>query len=240
MATISKGFSFGATETVTNAKLHTLVDGASISGISNSDIAADAAIASSKINFTLSDYVTIAGEQTITGAKTFSNTTTFSTALANTNIAAITQANKVAGSSFYALASCVSGAGKLPQANLPTIDEILPAQGSASGKFLTSDGANSSWDDLSPVVENVYDYSTSGTTSTDRTSGIKVACGRRSIGVGGSETVTGLPFTSATSYYVVATGETEDKTVWVSRDSASQITLNCSVACDTHWIAIGT
>jgi hypothetical protein len=147
MATISKGFTFGATETVTNAKLHTLVDGASITGISNSDIASDAAIDSSKINFTLSDYVTIAGDQTITGSKTFSGTTTFSTALANTNLAAITQASKVSGTSFYALASCISGAGQLPRVNqaLQDIDALLPSQTGNSGKVLTTDGTDSSW-----------------------------------------------------------------------------------------------
>ena len=63
---------------MTAAKLHALVDDASIASIINSDIAADANIDSSKISFSLADYVTIAGTQTITGAKTFSATSTFS------------------------------------------------------------------------------------------------------------------------------------------------------------------
>jgi hypothetical protein len=71
-ASISRGYTFGATETVTNAKLHSLVDDASISGIIDSDIAAGANIDSAKINFDLSDYVTLAGDQTVTGNKTFS------------------------------------------------------------------------------------------------------------------------------------------------------------------------
>lgn len=49
MATLAKGYSFGATESVTNAKLHALVDSATITGIVNADIAAGAAIDFSKI-----------------------------------------------------------------------------------------------------------------------------------------------------------------------------------------------
>jgi hypothetical protein len=144
-ATISRGYTFGATETVTNAKLHALVDDASISGIIDSDIAAGANIDSAKINFDLSDYVTLAGDQTVTGNKTFSGTSTFSTVLTNQNLAPIATASYVSGLSFYALASCTSGVGKLPLANVPTIDSLLPAQGSASGQFLTTNGSVSSW-----------------------------------------------------------------------------------------------
>lgn len=49
MATFTRGQTFGATETVTNTKLHNLVDNASISGITNADIDANAAIEFSKL-----------------------------------------------------------------------------------------------------------------------------------------------------------------------------------------------
>lgn len=49
MATISRGYSFGSTEQVTAAKLHSLVDSASISSISNSDYS-NSSITDSKIN----------------------------------------------------------------------------------------------------------------------------------------------------------------------------------------------
>jgi hypothetical protein len=49
MATFSKGYTFGSTEQVTNAKLHALVDSATISGITNDDIDSAAAIATSKL-----------------------------------------------------------------------------------------------------------------------------------------------------------------------------------------------
>ena len=49
MATLSKGYTFGSSEQVTNAKLHALVDSATIAGIVNADIDASAAIASSKL-----------------------------------------------------------------------------------------------------------------------------------------------------------------------------------------------
>lgn len=49
MATITKGYTFGASESVTNAKLHSLVDSATITGIVNADVAAGAAIDFTKI-----------------------------------------------------------------------------------------------------------------------------------------------------------------------------------------------
>lgn len=66
MANLSKGYTFGATETVTNAKLHALVDDGSVSGIVNADIAADASIDSSKIDLTSAGYMTSGGAATIT------------------------------------------------------------------------------------------------------------------------------------------------------------------------------
>jgi len=48
-ASIVKGKTFGSTEEVTNTSLHTLVDSATISGIVNAEIAADAAIVDTKL-----------------------------------------------------------------------------------------------------------------------------------------------------------------------------------------------
>ena len=50
MATLTKGQTFGATELVTNTKLHNLVDSATITGIINAEIDASAAIVGSKLN----------------------------------------------------------------------------------------------------------------------------------------------------------------------------------------------
>ncbi len=49
MAVCTRGYTWGATESVTNAKLHSLVDSATITGIVNADVAAGAAIDFSKI-----------------------------------------------------------------------------------------------------------------------------------------------------------------------------------------------
>lgn len=46
MATITKGYTFGATEQVTNTKLHSLVDSATISGIAQADLAAATGVVS--------------------------------------------------------------------------------------------------------------------------------------------------------------------------------------------------
>lgn len=49
MATVTKGKTFGTTEEVTAAKLHQLVDSATVTGIVNADIGAAADIAGSKL-----------------------------------------------------------------------------------------------------------------------------------------------------------------------------------------------
>ena len=49
MAELSKGYTFGATELVTNVKLHTLIDSGSISNIVNADINANASIVDTKL-----------------------------------------------------------------------------------------------------------------------------------------------------------------------------------------------
>jgi hypothetical protein len=51
-ATITRGQTFGTSEQITNAKLHALVDSATISGIVNAEIASDAAINITKLAVT--------------------------------------------------------------------------------------------------------------------------------------------------------------------------------------------
>lgn len=77
MTTCSRGYTFGATEQVTNSKLHTLVDSATISSIVNADISSAAAIAESKINFDGSTVCKLGTTQTINGNKTFTGTLDF-------------------------------------------------------------------------------------------------------------------------------------------------------------------
>lgn len=78
MAIISRGYTFSATETVTNSKLHQLVDDATITAIVDADISAGAAIQFSKL-----------------------------------------LASSIDGSLLVNLPNIVSGAGKIPFANLP-------------------------------------------------------------------------------------------------------------------------
>lgn len=95
MATLSKGYSFGATEEVTAAKLHSLVDSATIASIATADIS-NSAITDAKINdvsgakFTTlttipagagvipaanlpTDNVKLTTDQTVAGVKSFSS-----------------------------------------------------------------------------------------------------------------------------------------------------------------------
>jgi len=78
MGTITRGQTFGATETITNTKLHTLVDDATVTGIVNADVSAGANIDSSKINLASSGYLTTGANFTITGVYTFTTSPVFS------------------------------------------------------------------------------------------------------------------------------------------------------------------
>jgi len=49
MATITKGYTFGATELVTNTKLHTLVDSGTVTAIVNADVDTNAGIVATKL-----------------------------------------------------------------------------------------------------------------------------------------------------------------------------------------------
>ena len=77
-ATISKGKTFGATESVTNTKLHALVDDGTVTGIVNADIDAGADIDSSKIDLSSSGYMTTGANLTVTGTHTYSTAPVFS------------------------------------------------------------------------------------------------------------------------------------------------------------------
>jgi len=72
MGTITRGTTYGSTETITNAKLHLLVDAATVTGIVNADVSAGAAIASSKIDLTSAGYVTTGANNAFTGDNSFS------------------------------------------------------------------------------------------------------------------------------------------------------------------------
>ena len=78
MGTITRGTTYGSTETITNAKLHLLVDAATVTGIVNADVSAGAAIASSKIDLTSAGYVTTGANNAFTGDNTFTGDTSSS------------------------------------------------------------------------------------------------------------------------------------------------------------------
>jgi hypothetical protein len=174
-AVISRGYTFGSTEQVTNAKLHALVDDAVISGIVNADISDGANIDFDKIaggtidggNLTgLGNVTPSAGILPVANGSTglgacalgdilyasatnvwarLARSTTATRYLANTGASNIPQWDQVN------LANGVTGV--LPIANGGTgqttaqtaIDALLPSQTGNSGKFLTTNGSTSSW-----------------------------------------------------------------------------------------------
>jgi hypothetical protein len=140
VATLSRGQTLGATETVTNTKLHNLVDQASVSNIVNADCASDMALVDTK----LSDITTggkvrgtaisnLASIPTGAGVVPFANISL--TSIPNPDILPLTLTSWVDGASLRNLASIPSGAG---QFNYDTIVSSL-----ASGGLAQFDGVNS-------------------------------------------------------------------------------------------------
>lgn len=73
MATVTRGYSFGSTEQVTNVKLHTLVDSATVTSIVNADVDAGAAISDTKLDLaTIAQAIQFNGGLTIAALATMS------------------------------------------------------------------------------------------------------------------------------------------------------------------------
>ncbi len=81
MANLGKGYTFGSTESVTNTKLHNLVDLGTCTGIVNADVNVAAAILETKIATDGTRFVALTGTQTVAGDKTFSGDCDFTGAL---------------------------------------------------------------------------------------------------------------------------------------------------------------
>ena len=145
-ATISKGYTFGATETVTNTKLHTLVDSATISGIVNADIDGAADIDSTKIDLSSSGYLaTGTPTATITGDWTFEGQTNIDNLVAS--LASIGTADINGGTLDGVNIGTTTATGELIVNNASDAADGLGDQGT-SGEVLTSagSGANPTWE----------------------------------------------------------------------------------------------
>lgn len=115
MATLTRGYSFGSTEQVTNSKLHYLVDSGTVTSIVDADISNSAAIAYSKLSIGSAaiNYSKLNLTDSIVNADINS-----AAAIADTKLATISTAGKVSGAALTSLSSTPSGAGVIPTANL--------------------------------------------------------------------------------------------------------------------------
>lgn len=179
MAVLTKGYSFGATETVTAAKLHALVDSGSISGIQTTDISDDV-ITDDKIN-------------SVGGAKF----TTLSAIPGGAGVIPTANIPNITGDKITALASLPSGAGFLPIANLASIPSSLlthlasiPTNAGvfnyqsivtslASGGYPSYNGANNFVGANPATVDFTFVTSFNVSSNTTGTSGTVLAAGKR-------------------------------------------------------------
>lgn len=128
MADITRGTTYSVTETITNAKLHALVDDATIANIVNTDIDANAGIVASKLS-DITDAGKVSGSAirnlpslpSSAGLIPYINIPSQSLAsIPNSSLIPLSLASWVSGQAFKDLASIPSSAGLFPPANLPS------------------------------------------------------------------------------------------------------------------------
>lgn len=168
MANLSKGYSFGATETVTATKLHNLVDLGSVSGIVNADIAPGADIDATKLDLTSAGYTTSGGNFDITGLWNLNNVGGMKVA----SIASIAQARvsnlygvnsfdtNLVVSSIASIASIRTASIGMPSTTVTDIkDEDNMASDSATS-LATQRSVKAYVDTLVAAINSVDDYTT--------------------------------------------------------------------------------
>lgn len=145
------------------------------------------------------------------------------------NTAGIFTYGDVYGSALISLPSIASSAGEIPTAN-------LAGTGTASGNtFLRGD---QTWNNATTL----YSYGSSTTGSTIINAVLKVAYGSFSY-TSGNVNVTGLPFTSSSSYSVTCVNGdlTPANTYSCETVSGSEFTVQATSSTHTvNWIAVGT
>lgn len=173
MATLNRGITFSSTETITNTKLHLLVDNATISGIVDADISPGAAIQFSKLLASAIDaslLVNLANMVAGAGKIPFANlpvpfgsTYVSLISIPNLSLQPIVLASWIDGISFRNLQSSPSLAGQFPYWSLvgslgsgsfPAFDGVSKFVGSSGAAIavLGDYPANStSFNSLSPV-----------------------------------------------------------------------------------------
>jgi hypothetical protein len=163
------------------------------------------------------------------------NVSAITGSLPDSNLATISTAGKVSCAALTTLSSTPSGAGVLPIANI--------ASGTPTGaKFVRDDGVLAL---PSSAIGTAYDYGTSTSSYTARSSGVLIAYGVATQ-IGGTITVSNLPFSSSSSYTISCTryhsgGYASQTIEIISKTSSSfQAQDNLGSTYPVEWICIGT
>jgi hypothetical protein len=223
-ATVTKGKTFTTNEEVTAAKLHQLVDSATVSAIDQSDVA------------TNYGFVIKSSSQPSDTDALWNDTGTDACLKAY-----VSGAYEEVGSSPASI-----NTGAVTSTSLNTADATLSGYLSLVGNINLA-GSILSDSRVAPMLY-ANNLTTSGALKTDSvvsSQNVTICYGWRTVGGEASATVTGLPFTSATTYIVLCTMNEDNTTnrynMKADRNSGSQITIynptNASLT--TFWIAIG-
>lgn len=154
MATLTRGQTFGSTETVTNTKLHNLVDLGGVSNIVDADCSPSMSLSDSKLaDITTGNKVrgsalgNLASIPSSAGLIPIANIPVTLASIPNSSLLPLTLASWVDAASFRNLQSAPSLAGQLPW---------FSVMGSgASGAYATFDGQNKIVSSQPPTYSNV-------------------------------------------------------------------------------------
>lgn len=135
MATLTRGYSFGATEQVTNAKLHGLVDDGAVSNIATADFQ-DASVTNDKIaSCSGAKFISLASTPAGAGVIPAANLTSVAQKGANSDITSLTGCTQITGMTT-ALTTVQGGTGSTAAANAASGVVVLDASSKISAPQL--------------------------------------------------------------------------------------------------------
>jgi hypothetical protein len=159
---------------------------------------------------------------------------------------AATSSSTASSSTYYISASSSAPTGPTYYAQLGSFTTDGSANIVSNKVYSSAYGPINADASGQPEIQAIYDYSTSSSSSTFRTGGLKIAYGSVSVSNNSSQSITNLPFTSSTTYSMTVSYSTSSSSITqnpgvvISSGSSATIYNSDGSTRSINWIAIGT